>query len=117
MVKYVRTFRFVGPEFAGSEPRLKPTTPQSSHAVVGVPNIKQRKMDMGVSSGPIFLSKKRRIGSGYELGANLPQKTKTKKARAGPMAEWLSSHTPLGQPRVSLVRILGADMVPLVRSC
>ena len=35
-----------------------------SHAVVGVPRIKERKMGMDVSSGPVFLSKKRRIGSG-----------------------------------------------------
>ena len=35
----------------------------SSHAVVGVPRIKQRKMGMDVSLGPVFLSKKRRIGS------------------------------------------------------
>ena len=28
-----------------------------------VSHIKQRKMNMGVSSGPVFLSKKRRIGS------------------------------------------------------
>ena len=34
----------------------------ASHAVVGVPHIKQRKMGMDVSSGPAFLSKKRRIG-------------------------------------------------------
>ena len=34
-----------------------------SHAVVGVPHMKQRKMDMDVSSGPVFLSKKRRIGN------------------------------------------------------
>ena len=34
-----------------------------SHAVVGIPHIKQRKMGMDVSSGPVFLSKKRRIGS------------------------------------------------------
>ena len=34
-----------------------------SHAVVGVPHIKWRKMDMDISSGPLFLSKKRRIGS------------------------------------------------------
>ena len=30
------------------------------------------------------------------------------------MAEWLSSHIPLRQPRVSLVRILGTDMAPLI---
>ena len=29
-----------------------------SHAVVGVPRIKQRKMGTDVSSGPVFLSKK-----------------------------------------------------------
>ena len=33
-----------------------------SHAVLGVPRIKQRKMGMDVSSGLVFLSKKR-IGS------------------------------------------------------
>ena len=36
---------------------------------------------------------------------------------AGPVAEWLSSRVPLRRPRVSLVRILGADMAPLVRPC
>ena len=34
-----------------------------SHAVAGIPHIKERKMDTDVSSGPVFLSKKRRIGS------------------------------------------------------
>ena len=34
---------------------------------------------------------------------------------AGPMAEWLSSCTPLWRPRVSLVRILGVDMALLIR--
>ena len=34
----------------------------ASHAVIGVPHIKQRKMGMDVSSGPVFLSKKTRIG-------------------------------------------------------
>ena len=34
---------------------------------------------------------------------------------AGPVAEWLSSHTPLQWPRVLLVWILGTDMPPLVR--
>ena len=36
----------------------------SSHAVAGVPHIKWKKMDTDVSSGPVFLSKKRRIDSG-----------------------------------------------------
>ena len=36
---------------------------------------------------------------------------------AGPMAEWLSSHTPLQQPRVSQVQILGVDMAPLIKPC
>ena len=35
----------------------------ASHAVVGVPHIKRRKMGMDVSSGLVFLSEKRRIGS------------------------------------------------------
>ena len=34
---------------------------------------------------------------------------------AGPVAEWLSSCALLRRPRVSLVQILGADMVPLLR--
>ena len=34
---------------------------------------------------------------------------------AGPVAEWLSSRAPLWRPRVSPVRILGADMAPLIR--
>ena len=33
------------------------------HAVVGVLHRKWRKMDTDVSSGPVFLSKKRRVGS------------------------------------------------------
>ena len=37
----------------------------TSHAVGGVPHIKQRKMGTEVSSGPVFLSKKRRIGGRY----------------------------------------------------
>ena len=35
----------------------------ASHGVVGVPHVKWRKMGMDVSSGPVFFSKKRRIGS------------------------------------------------------
>ena len=34
-----------------------------------------------------------------------------------PVAEWLSSSVLLRWPRVSLVRILGADMAPLIRLC
>ena len=40
-----------------------------------------------------------------------------RKDGAGPMAEWLSSHTLLWWPRVSAVRILGADMAQLVKAC
>ena len=36
---------------------------------------------------------------------------------AGPVAEWLSLLTPLGQPRVLLVQILGADMALLIKTC
>ena len=36
---------------------------------------------------------------------------------AGPVAEWLSLRAPLGQPRVSLVQILGVDMALLIRPC
>ena len=34
----------------------------ASHAVAGVPHIKWRKMGTDVSTGPVFLNKKRRIG-------------------------------------------------------
>ena len=34
---------------------------------------------------------------------------------ASPVTKWLSSRTPLQPPRVSPVRILGADMAPLIR--
>ena len=36
---------------------------------------------------------------------------------AGPVAEWLSSPTPLRRPRVSPVWILGADVAPLIGPC
>ena len=39
------------------------TPPGKSHAVAGVPYIKYRKLGTDVSSGTVFLSKKRRIGS------------------------------------------------------
>ena len=51
-------------QFPGSDPGQGHTHLPSSHAVAGVPHIKQRKRGMGVSSGPIFLSKKRGIGGG-----------------------------------------------------
>ena len=40
-----------------------------------------------------------------------------KKKGAGPKAKQLSSRTPLQQPRVLPVRILGADMALLIRPC
>ena len=48
--------------------------------------------------------------------ADFLNQLKKKDIGAGPMAKWLSSRTPLWQPRVSPVRILGMDMAPLVRS-
>ena len=45
----------------------------SNHAVAGVPHTKQRKKGTDVSSRPVFLSKKRRIGSRCWPRANLPQ--------------------------------------------
>ena len=36
---------------------------------------------------------------------------------AGPRAKWLSLHALLQQPRVSPVRILGADMALLISPC
>ena len=46
------------------------------------------------------------------------QKFKIKLLSGGlTLAEWLSSPALLRRPRVSLVRILGTDMAPLVRPC
>ena len=36
---------------------------------------------------------------------------------AGPIAAWLSLHALLQQPRVSLIRILGADLALLIKPC
>ena len=38
-----------------------------------------------------------------------------RQGRGQPVTKWLSLHTPLQPPRVSLVRILGTDMAPLIR--
>ena len=60
----MRTFHFGSPGFAGSIPGADMAPLGNSHAVVGFPHIKQKKMGMDVSSGPVFLSKKRKIGGG-----------------------------------------------------
>ena len=59
----VLTFCFGGPGFTSSDPRCRPTHRLASHAVAGVQRTKWRKMGTDVSSGPVFLSKNRRIGS------------------------------------------------------
>ena len=51
----------------------------SSHAVAGIPHIKERKRSTNVSSGPIFLSKKRRIGDDVSLGLIFLKRKKIKK--------------------------------------
>ena len=51
------------PGFTGLDFRCDMAPLGKSHAVVGVPRIKWRKMGTDVSSGPVFLSKKRKIGS------------------------------------------------------
>ena len=43
--------------------RLRTGHRLASHAVADVPHVEWRKMGMDVSSGPVFLSKKSRIGS------------------------------------------------------
>ena len=52
-----------GPGFTSSDPGCGHGTAWQKAMLLGVPGIKQRKMGMGVSSGPVFLSKKKRIGS------------------------------------------------------
>ena len=64
---------FSGPGLASGDLRCGPMHSSSGHAVAGISHIKQRKMGTDVSSGPVFLSKKRRIGGRCWLRANLPQ--------------------------------------------
>ena len=75
-------FCFAGWRFAGWDPGCRPTHHLSSQAVVGVPHIKQRKVGMDVSSGPIFLSKKRWFGGRCQKRANLQKQKKEKKNRS-----------------------------------
>ena len=42
---------------------------------------------------------------------------KLKRSQGGPVAQWLSSRTPLWRPRASLVGILDVDMAPLIKPC
>ena len=49
---------FGDPGFTSLDHRNRPTHHLSSHAVTGVPHIKQMKMGNDVRSGPGFLSKK-----------------------------------------------------------
>ena len=42
----------------GSPVRSRPIRCLASHAVAGIPHVKQKRMGMDVSSGPVFLSKK-----------------------------------------------------------
>ena len=51
------------PRVRGFGSRVRTWHCLASHAVVGVPHIKWREMGTDVSSGPGFLSKKRRIGN------------------------------------------------------
>ena len=51
----------------------------TSNTVAGIPHIKQRKMGTDVSSGPIFPSRKRRVGSRYYLRANFPHQERKRK--------------------------------------
>ena len=60
---WVRALNFRSPGFKGSDPGHRPMHCLSSHAVIGVPHIKQRKMGTDVGSGQSFLSRKRRTGS------------------------------------------------------
>ena len=56
----------------------------------------------------------------YVLGDFGEKKGKKKQEEdwgAGPVAEWLSSCSPLWQPRVSLDGILGKDMALLIKPC
>ena len=75
---YIRTFCFSSPGFTSSDPGCGPTHSLSSHAVAGVPHKNQRKMGTDVSSGPVLLSKKWKIGGRCYLRANLPQTNKQK---------------------------------------
>ena len=55
----VRKFSSGCPRFTGLDPGCGLIHRLSSHAVAGIPHIKQKKMGTDISSGPVFLSKKR----------------------------------------------------------
>ena len=57
-----------------------------------------------------------RKGKSYEFH-ELIHLLKTIPVGVGPMAEWLSLRAPLWWPGISLVRILGVDMAPLIKPC
>ena len=69
-------------------------TPLLAHAVAGIPHIKQRKIGSDVSSGPVFLSKKRRIGGRCQLSANLPQKKKKRTVKRMEIQAMCSNYMP-----------------------
>ena len=69
--------RFFGPGVTSSDPKHGPTHHLSSHAMAAVPHMKWRKMGADVSSGPIFLKKKKEEDWQQMLAqANCPQKMK-----------------------------------------
>ena len=45
------------------------------------------------------------------------ERSETLRMGTGPIAEWLSSHSPLQRPRLSPVGILGVDLVLLIKPC
>ena len=103
------------PGFAGLDPGHGHMHCLSSHAVASVLHTEWRKMGTDVSSGPVFLSQKRRIGSRCQLRDNLPQKKK-KEDKLHPNGDGLSTkeerhHTGklrLLSPRLYLGSRLGA---------
>ena len=62
-------------------PGMDQTTCQRPCGGGGDPHTKkQRKIGIDVTSGQIFLNRKKKIGNGYQLMANLPQQKKKKKS-------------------------------------
>ena len=75
MVKFARSAS-VAQGLPVQIPGVDLRTAHQAIAVAGIPHIKWRNMGTDISSGPIFLSKKRRIGRGCWLRPNLPGKKK-----------------------------------------
>ena len=96
---------------------LDPPFPDSSSGAVGLVSMTP-ELGLRHWMGAGLVQWSQREGTWHGLrGPNFKAAHQNLATGAGPVAEWLSSCALLWQPRVLLVRILGADMAPLIGPC